>query len=367
MTSVLFLVNHDIVIYNFRLEVIERLIKNGYRIIISSPYGERIDDLIKLGCEYYPLEMIRHGINPFVEVKLLWTYYNLLKQTRPDIVCSYTIKPNIYGGIAAKILHIPYIINITGLGTALQSRSFFTRLLLLTYGYSMKNSQHVFIQNSNIENLLEKNGIHLRHKTVLPGSGVNLNRFVQIPYPKEDKDIYFLYIGRLMRDKGIHELMTAIPQVLSLHPNTQFHFVGSPEEDCTNIVPVWQKQPNVFFHGPQRNVQPFLAQAHCLIHPSWHEGMSNVCLEAAASARPILASNIPGCQETFDEGVSGFGFQTKNVQDLVQTITRFIELPHLAKEAMGKAGRRKVERDFNRNIIVDAYLEKLNKAKRDIL
>lgn len=359
--------NYSFGLWNFRRELLERLLQEGHQIIVISPYGEMTEETVKLGCKHYSIEINRHGVNPIKEIKLVLKYYNLLKQIRPELIFSYTIKPNIYGGIVAILQQIPYIINITGLGKALQEHSIFRRMLLYIYGYALKHAQHVFIQNSSIKYLLDENGIHLKHKTLLPGSGVNLYRFVELIYPDGDKGIHFLYVGRLMRDKGIHELMTAIPQVLSLHPNTQFHFVGWPEEDCANIVPVWQKQSNVFFHGPQRDIQSFFAKAHCLIHPSWHEGMSNVCLEAAASARPILASHIPGCQETFDEGISGFGFQAKSVQGLVQTIIRFIELPHSTKKAMGKAGRRKVEREFDRNIIVDAYIKELSKIKKDTI
>ena len=365
--KIVILANYSWGIWNFRRELLERLLQEGHQIIVISPYGEMTEEIVKLGCKHYSIEINRHGVNPLKEIKLILKYFILLKQTRPDIIFSYTIKPNIYGGITARLHHIPYIINITGLGKALQDHSIFRRMLLSLYGYALKHAQHVYIQNSNIKHLLDENGIHLKYKTLIPGSGVNLYRFSELFYPDGDKGIHFLYIGRLMRDKGIHELMAAIPKVIFLHPNTQFHFVGCPEEDCTNIVPVWQKQSNVFFHGPQRDVQSFLDQAHCLINPSWHEGMSNVCLEAAASARPILASNIPGCQETFEEGVSGFGFQAKNAQDLAQTIIRFIELPHSTKKAMGKAGRLKVEREFDRNTIVDAYLKELNKIKKETL
>ena len=186
MSKVLFLVNHDVVIYNFRLELVERLIADGHEVIISSPYGERIEDLKALGCEYREIELSRHGMNPLKELKLISTYKKLLREARPDIVFSYTIKPNIYGAIACRAVKVPCVANITGLGTAVENGGIAQKIIVMLYKYALARAQKIFFQNEENRKLFETHKIALGRHDYIPGSGVNLEKFAPLPYEENE-------------------------------------------------------------------------------------------------------------------------------------------------------------------------------------
>lgn len=354
--KVLILGNSDIVLYNFRLELIEALLSQGCQVIISAPYGERIDALIQLGCIYYEHKIDRHGKNPFKEMKLLSAYKKLIKQVGPDVVLTYTIKPNVYGGWVCQALKVPYIANVTGLGDAIENGGLLQKITLFLYKKGLKKAKHVFFQNrANQEFFVDKKIVGDSY-SLLPGSGVNVERFIYLDYPKME-NISIAFVGRITKDKGVFELAEAIKHITTKYKNIRFEIIGGEDEGSKNP---FKDLNNCQCHGKQLDVRSYLKTAHAIVLPSYHEGMANVLLEAAACGRPILASNIPGCQETFDEGITGFGFEAKNVDSLCEVIEKFITLPYEEKCAMGKAGRQKIERQFNRQIVVDKYLEQIN-------
>ena len=364
MKKVLLQGNSEIVIYNFRLELVERLLTDGFEVFISFPNisGElgqkKIDYLVQLGCKYEPTEINRHGLNPIEEVKLYRHYKELYNRVNPDIIFSYTIKPNIYGAQAAKNKNIPFVANVTGLGVAVENPGLLQKVITKLYRYSFAKVKTLFFQNKKNQQFFIKNNILLNRHKILPGSGVNIEKFNIIDYP-EDDEINFVFISRIMKDKGIKEFLDAAKHIRSKYEHVNFHICGFIEEDYEETLTELHNNGTIIYHGMIDNIQEVLMDMHCIVHPSYHEGMSNVLLEAASSGRPIIASNIPGCRETFDEGISGFSFQKKDTEGLIQAIEKFIQLDNNTRKQMGLSGRKKMEKEFDRQIVVEKYLKEI--------
>lgn len=360
MSKVLFLVNHDVVIYNFRLELVTQLLAEGHQVVISSPYGERIDDLISLGCEYYAIQMSRHGMNPIQELRLLINYKKLIREVRPDIVFTYTIKPNIYGGMACAVAGVPYVANITGLGTAVENSGIVQKITVMLYRIAFRKVQRVFFQNEENRQFFVDRRLAVGKHGMLPGSGVNLQRFLPMEYPGEGTT-EFVFISRIMKEKGADQYLEAAEYIREKYPNTRFHICGFCEQAYEQRLKELHDKGVIIYHGMVRDVRTVIAKTHCTIHPTYYpEGLSNVLLESAACARPLITTNRSGCREVIDDGVNGFVVEQKNVPDLIEKIERFLELPWENKKAMGAAGREKVEKEFDRQIVVEKYLEELN-------
>lgn len=357
MKKILILANYDVGLYKFRKELIEELVKK-YEVYISLPNGDYTKELKNIGCDFIETNVDRRGTNIISDINLLRFYKKIMKKIQPDVVLSYTIKPNIYGGIIAKKLKIPYITNITGLGTALENDGLLKSILIRLYRYSLTDAKTVFFQNQRNMNFFKKNKIALDLHDSLPGSGVNIDEFKVLDFPNSDK-INFVFISRIMKDKGINEYIDAAKYIKSKYKNVNFHICGFSEEDYEDTLAELHNKRTIIYHGMIDNIQEVLIDTHCIIHPSYHEGMSNVLLEAASSGRPIIASDIPGCRETFDEGISGFSFQKKDTEGLINAIERFIQLDNESRKKMGLAGRRKMEREFDRQIVVDKYLKEI--------
>lgn len=356
----MFLVNHDVVIYNFRLELVERLIADGHQVVISSPYGERIEDLKELGCAYRPIEISRHGMNPVQELRLLKDYLCLLKQVRPDIVLTYTIKPNIYGGLAAALRGIPYVANITGLGTAVEKGGLVQWITVLLYRLAFVNVQRVFFQNEENRQFFASRRLAVKKHGMLPGSGVNLQRFVPLEYPEGEKT-EFVFLSRIMKEKGADQYLNAAEAIREKYPDTVFHVCGFCEEDYEQRLKDLQQRGIIVYHGMIRDVKAMLARTHCTVHPTFYpEGISNVLLESCACGRPIITTDRSGCREVVEDGVNGFVVKQRDTGDLIEKIEKFLALSRQQRQAMGLAGRAKVEREFDRQMVVEAYLKEIN-------
>ena len=359
--KILFLVNHDVVIYNFRLELVERLLKEGYEVHISSPYGERIDELVDLGCIYHEIEVERHGMNPLSELKLLSNYRSLLNEVKPDYIFGYTIKPNIYGAIAAKEKKIPFIANITGLGTAVENPGPVQKMMILLYKFAFTDVQKVFFQNTENRQFFIDHKIAIDKHGLLPGSGVNLKRFSTKDYPNDDV-IRFAFISRIMKEKGIDQYLEAAKTIKEKYKNVEFHICGFCEKEYEGKLNEYNENGIVIYHGMIRNVSEFLENIHCVVHPTYYpEGLSNVLLEACATGRPIITTDRSGCREVVDNGINGYKISQKNTQELVEAIDQFINLSFDEKKNMGLNGRKKVEKEFDRNIVIDKYMMEINK------
>ena len=361
MSKVLFLVNHEVVIYNFRLEIVERLLEEGHEVVISSPCGERIEELKKLGCAHREISISRHGMNPIKEITLIREYKRLIKDVSPDIVFSYTIKPNIYGAIACRAMRVPCVANITGLGTAVENGGITQKIAILLYKYAFTKIKKVFFQNTANLQFFIDHKIALGKHDLLPGSGVNLKRFPPLEYPAEAKT-EFAFISRIMKEKGIDQYIEAAEYIRRKYPNTAFHVCGFCEQAYEEKLKELQKEGIVVYHGMIRDISAFLSNINCTVHPTYYpEGLSNVLLESCASARPIITTNRPGCREVVDDGVNGYVVCEKDSKDLIEKIETFLLLTHEQKREMGLQGRQKVEREFDRNIVVGRYLDEVNK------
>lgn len=358
---VLVLGNYDLGLYKFRKELLETLIQRGHEVFTSIPDGEYVDSIRKLGCKVILTDIDRRGMNPKAEYSLYNTYCKIFKDINPDKVLTYTVKPNIYGGLAAKRYHIPQIANVTGLGTSIENGGAKSKLVLNLYKRGLSGAQIVFFQNEINKDYFIKKRIVKGKYDIIPGSGVNLSKHTFEAYPISDGKIVFLIIGRIMKDKGIDEILKAARIVKQTNPNIIFRFVGFYDEGYENIVSKAVKEEIIEYVGKQDDVHSFIKNSHATIHASYHEGMSNVLQETASTGRPVLASNIPGCIETFEPYVSGIPFEPKSVNDLVRAIREFIELPYEKKAEMGIAGRKRMERLFDRKIVVNKYIQAIEK------
>lgn len=363
--KILILSNFGMGLYKFRIELLEELINRKFDVYVSLPNDEYVPKLEAIGCKVIDTHLDRRGANPIKDLKLILFYIKTIKHIKPDVVLTYTIKPNIYGGIACQLTKTPYIANITGLGTAIEKQGLMRRITITLYRIGLRKASCVFFQNKpNRQLFLDENIIwnKARNRTrLIPGSGVNLeyHKFEQYP---DDGQVRFLFIGRIMKAKGIFELLEAAKRVSQRYSNVQFDLIGPCEEDFTKELTELNEHNVIKYHGLQHDVHSYIKNAHATILPSYHEGTANVLLESAATGRPVLASNVTGCIETFDEGISGLSFEVKSVDSLVDAITKFIHLPYAEKKRMGYAGRIKMEKEFDRRLVVNAYIEEINQV-----
>lgn len=359
MSKVLILGNSDLVVYNFRLELVERLLSDGHEVVVCSPYGERIDDLIALGCSFIDVNISRHGTNPIKELRLLKEYKKIIKSVNPDMVLTYTIKPNIYGALACKKFNIPCVANITGLGTAVENGGLIQRATVFLYKFAFKKIKKVFFQNQENMDFFKSKKIALDKHDLLPGSGVNLERFSPIKYPSKDT-VEFAFISRIMKEKGIDQYLESAKVIKEKYPNVVFHVCGFFEQEYKEIIDDLVSKNVIVYHGMVRDVRTVLKDIHCTVHPTYYpEGIANVLLESSACARPIITTDRSGCREVIDDGVNGFIVKMKDSNDLIEKVERFINLPYEQKVQMGIQGRKKVESEFDRQIVVEKYIEEL--------
>lgn len=369
---ILVLTNYANGLWLFRKELLLAFMEDGHEVYVSLPPDENVDKLKFLRCNGRTVNIIetpfeRRGNNPVKDLRLFLTYQGLLKKYKPDVVLTYTIKPNLYGGLACRLKRVPYLCNVTGLGTAIEDGGMLSRMLLCFYKISMEKAVRVFFQNTENKDFMNRHGIAVHNNRLLPGSGVNLQEHVFTPYPAETQGIIFLAVIRIMKDKGIDEYLEAARRMTRKQDQTKlpvkFWLVGEYEEESRqHYEPMIQKLADsgiIRYFGHIDNVGEVMAQSHVIVHPSYHEGLSNVLLEAAACGRPVLAGRISGCMETFSEGESGFGFAIKSVEELAAAMEKILALSCEEREQMGRAGRTWVEKHFDRNIVLSAYRDEL--------
>lgn len=351
--------------YNLRRETIARLLDEGYSVTLILPYGEKVELLKEMGCSFIDVPMFeRRGKNPLKELRLISEYRKILKRENPDVVLTYTIKPNLYGGMVCSRLKIPYICNITGLGSAVEKSGIIPSLTKLLYKLGLKKASCVFAQNKGNKDYLINNKIVSPEKVKqIAGSGVNLSRFEVSEYPSDDV-CRFVFISRLLKEKGIEDYIEAAKTVREKYPLTQFHVCGFCEDEYKEHLSSLNMEQYVEYHGMIDNVAQFLTDVHCLVHPSYYlEGTSNVCLEACASGRPVITTDHEGCRETVVDGKSGFIIPVRSPAILAEKIIEFIEMPYEKKKEMGLCARKHVEENFDREIIVRAYMSEIKKIE----
>lgn len=369
MSRILLLGNAEIGIMAFRRELIEALIAHNFEVVVGFPFSINSYCVQALGCRIEDTIINRHGTSIVEDGKLLMQYIHLIRKYRPQVVLMFTIKPNIYASLACQFYGVPYINNVTGLGTSLQGNTVLARLVVMLQKIAYRKSACVFFQNSdNLKRLSQLGVIHQGLRIcLLPGSGVNLTRHRYEPFSPDDGIIRFVTVARIQQAKGYDILFPVAGRIKGKYPHTEFHVVGWYEDDAfKDEVERLVQEKIIVYHGEmeQEELHCLISRCNCLIHPTHHEGMSNVCLEAAATGRPIIASDIPGCRETFDEGISGYGFKVKDANVLYEVLEKFIHTPIEKQVEMGRQGRLKMEREFDRRIVVNAYLEEIEKIIR---
>lgn len=357
---ILVLSNNCAGLVNFRKEVLEAFIKEGHIVTVVAPQDNKTDIIKEIGCSFTPVNFNRQGTNPFADIKLMLKYRQILKKEKPDIVLTYTIKPNLYGGMACRLTRTPQIANITGLGIATEKPGWLYAITKVLYQLGLKKAQKVFFQNKENMDFCIRKKLVTAPSSLIPGSGVNLDRFNLQPYPN-NATCRFIYIGRIQRRKGIEQYLKAAEVIKEKYPQSEFHIVGRCEE--TKYQPALDhlvSQGTIIYHGLVKDVRPYLKDMHCTVHPSFYpEGMSNVLLESCASGRPVITTDKAGCREIVDNGQTGFIVKQQDSKDLIDKIEQFIQLPHVQKEEMGRRARTKVEREFNREFVIEAYLSEI--------
>ena len=358
--NILVLTNNIGGLYSFRKEVMKAIVDAGYDVYISEPDdNERVNYFKEIGCHIIKTDFNRRGMNPLADFRLMLNYLKMIKRFKPVAVLSYTIKPNVYGGMACRLAKTPLLANVTGLGDAVENGGWLQKLTVYLYKSGLKKAKCVFFQNRTNKEFCENHGIVEGKGLLLPGSGVNLIHHQYQEFPP-DGTIKFLFISRLLKDKGTEEFFEMAQNIRGRYPNTEFQILGWCEGDYKQQLDDLVKKNIINYLGSTSDVRPYLRDVHCTIMPSYHEGMSNVNLESAANGRPVITTNVPGCQETVDDGRTGFLVNVRDSQSLIDAVDRFVTLPYSQKVIMGKNARDKVEREFDRQIVIAAYLKELS-------
>lgn len=363
MFKILIIVNDYSTIFYYRKELLTRLLDEKYEIIIACPYHETLDFFINMGVKVYDTKLVGRSVNPFEGFRLIRQYKHIMKLEKPDLVLTFTIKPNIYGGIASKRLKIPYFANITGLGTAIGKNGLLQIITKVMYKEAFKKIDVVFFQNEDNKNFFEKYKLSKGKHILIPGSGVNLNRFVFKELP-DDNVIKFIFVSRLMKLKGIDYYLSSAETFKKIYGDkVEFHICGLMDKEYENIIKTLSDKKIIIYHGLVNNIEKIIEKIHVIIHPTFYpEGMSNVLLESAATGRAIITTNRSGTKEIVDDGINGYLIEAENQIQLNEAIQRYIDLPLEEKKKMGLFGRKKVENNFNRQIVIDAYLKEINRV-----
>lgn len=358
MSKILIITNHSYMLYRFRLELIQELMKE-HEVVLSMPFVGHEEDFQALGLRCIKTDVDRRGINPATDMKLFRTYQKLLKEECPDLVITYSIKPNIYGGLACRMAGIPYCANVQGLGTAFQRKGL-AQFVTVLYKLALGKAKTVFFENNaNAEEFCRRKIIPAEKETVLPGAGINLEKYPYVAYP-ENEAVHFLYLGRIMKEKGMDELFTAMRRLRGKYgAGVVLDIVGFYDDDYKAQVEQLTGEGIAVFHGFQSDPLPYYAAADCVVLPSYHEGMSNVLLEAAAIGRPVITSDIPGCREAVKDGRTGFLCKPRDADRLYEQMCRMAAASFVERQAMGRAAHEKMAREFEKQLVVKKTLSAL--------
>ncbi len=360
---VLILGNSHLTVFGFRGELIQELKNNDYDVTVAfpnGPFGEGENTAKEYNCNFVEIDMNRRGTNPFQDMALIKKYIKLIKEIKPAVVLAYTVKCDIYAGIACRLLNVPFIPNITGLGKGLTEGKITKIITKELYRIAIKKSVCVFFQNEHDKQFFINNKIKFEQGIILPGSGVNLQKFKPLKYPSEGNRIIFTYIARVMKAKGIEEFLMAAKEIKGKYDNVEFHICGYCEEDYQDIIRKAEDDNIITYYGLVKDITEYEKNSNCIVLPTYHpEGISNVLLEAAASARPIITTNRSGCRETVDDGITGFLIKERDSNDLLEKMEKFLKMTNKEQEDMGLLGRKKIEKEFDRGIVVNAYMKEI--------
>lgn len=347
-------------IWNFRRQLLAGLLADGHRITVLAPRHDAVANLQAMGCQYVELAMDEKGLNPLSETLLLTRFVKHFHKLRPDLVLGFTIKNNIFGSLAARALGIPFVPNVTGLGTAFLSGKALHQVAKWLYANAFRACPTVFFQNADdLAKFRSEGMVSADQAELVPGSGIDLNDFTARPAPRNQPP-KFLMIARLLRDKGVLEYVEAARMIGEQGQTASFQLLGpagaaNRTAFSAEQARAWEETHNIEYLGACDDVRPFIEQADCVVLPSYREGAPRTLIEAAAMARPVIATDVPGCRDVVDDTVTGFLCEVRNAPSLAEAIERFLEMSHDAREAMGLRGREKMEREYDVKLVLAAY------------
>lgn len=358
---------------NFRTGLIRALVHTGYEVVTVAPPDNHAPRLAELGCRFVPLSIDNKGTHPGHDLLLLWRLWRLLQRERPAVFLGYTVKPNVYGSLAAHALGIPVINNITGLGAVFINERWLTRLVRGLYRLAMARSHKVFFQNPDDRALfIQGKLVDPAVTELVPGSGIDLTRFSYTPYQQNPvvKGFRFLLIARMLWDKGIGEYVEAARMLKRRYPNVDFCLLGfldvqNPAAISRSEMDGWVQEGVVRYLGVTDDIRPFIAESDCVVLPSYREGTPRTLLEAAAIGRPIVTTDTVGCREVVDDGENGFLCRVRDADNLAVKMEKMLSLSPETRVVMGKKGRKKMERQFDEKIVIDKYLEAIDQILSD--
>ena len=356
-------------LFNFRAGLIGELISLGYEVVAVAPKDEYVSKLELLGCRFVHLEIDNQGTHPARDLLLLWRYWNLLRIEKPDLCLFYTVKPNVYGSLVSTLSGVPYINNVAGLGAVFIGGGWLKWFVSILYKLAFRNSSNVFFQNKDDLELFLKNKLISRQLTdVLPGSGINLNHFAPIDVSLGltlNRPFKFLLIARMLKDKGVVEFVNAAQMLKESGIKAEFSLLGfldvqNPAAISTEQMRTWTEQGFVKYLGTSDDVRGHIAQADCIVLPSYREGTPRSLLEAAAMGKPIIATNVVGCKEVVVDGENGLLCEAKNALDLASKMKEMFLFSDGERKLMGEKGRLKMEQEFDELFVIQKYIETID-------
>jgi glycosyltransferase involved in cell wall biosynthesis len=357
-------------VVNFRKGIVLELINHGFEVVVVSPKDEYVVKLCALGCQHININVDNKGINPINDLYLFFQYLKIFYQVEPNVILTYTVKPNIYGSLAAYIFSIPIVNNISGLGTAFIRGGLLGRIVNFLYKISLRKSECIFFQNHDDEYLfLNKNLVTKGKVSVLPGSGVNLEYYQPSKsniVNKDHDEFVFLLIARLIWDKGIQEYVDAARFVKKYNPKARFQILGFLDVDNQTAVShseidLWVAEGIVEYIGVTEDVRPHINSSDCVVLPSYREGVPKTLLEAAAMGKSIITTEVEGCKDVVDDGVNGYLCNVRDYNDLAEKMQTMLTMNSKDIEQMGLNGRKKMEQEFDEKIVINKYISIVNK------
>lgn len=349
-------------IYNFRMSLVRALVTKGFEVHAIAPEDAYTQRLMDAGCHHHPVKMDSRGINPVKDLALIFELRGIYRKVRPDIILHYTIKPNIYGSLAAASLGIPTVNNVCGLGTVFLRKNLLSRIALMLYRWSFRFPKKVFFQNTDDRDLfVSKRLIASAQADLLPGSGIDLQRFTPGPLSR-NKDFTFLLISRLITDKGVMEYVEAVRKLRAEGIQARFQLLGAKDPKhrrgiSLKTVQKWIDENTVEYLGTTEDVQPFIKAADCIVLPSYREGTPHTLLEAASCAKPIVTTNVPGCHQVVQDHYNGLLCRLRDADDLAAKMKSMSQLDPETLRQFGLNGRRKMELEFDEAIVINRYLD----------
>ena len=360
--------NYAWTVYNFRMPLIRRLKSEGHDVIVLTQFDGYEKMISEEVDQISPLFISRKGINPFVDFFTICDFLRHLYSVKPDFILLFTIKPVIYGSIAARLMNVKSIVMITGLGTAFIKDNWLTKLAKALYKVSLLTVSTVFFQNAADKGIFVSNRlVDPERCRFTPGSGVDTNKFFMADLPLQ-RDMIFLLIARMLWDKGIGEFVDAARIIKSVYPKSRFQLLGPDRVENRTAIPSskiaeWQEEGIIEYLGATSNVTSYIQRACCVVLPSYREGMSRVLLEAAAMGRPLIATDVPGCREVVEDGVTGLLCKPKDCVSLSQKMEMMLNLSYQDRLSMGIKGREKIRDEFSENIVCDLYIDAINSVE----